>query len=114
MFNELFKGNNFDYDMTQNQFIGIRAFFESDHADHGIVRGMYVSKTGKYGPSSVLIIDGWNINLPKHMNERVDVIRHNPEMVKAINEGHCGFKIREYPDKKDPNVTRLTVDFYDI
>lgn len=114
MFNELFTGNRFNYDMTQNKFVKLREFYESEHADHGIVRGMYVSNKGEYGPSAVLVIDGWNLNLPKHMTGRVNRIRGDAEMVKAINEGKCGFKIREYQDNKNPNVTRLTVDFYDI
>lgn len=114
MFNELFSGRTFNYDMTQNVYMKLREYLDAGHADHGIVRGMYVSNKGEYGPSPVLVIDGINLNLPKHMVDKVKMIRGNADMVQAINEGKCGFKIREYQDKKNSNVTRLTVDFYDM
>jgi len=112
MFNELFKGQpKFTYNSDNNAYVGITEFLQ-DHDKQLTyqVHGMFITKTGKYGPRAIAIIDGYNIYLPKHMNEIVDKIRNTPDMVEAINAGKCGLVFRDY--EKD-GQTHTTVDFVD-
>ena len=113
MFNELFKGQpKFSYNSDNNAYVGIKDFLQ-DH-DKNLtyqVHGMFITKTGKYGPRAIVIIDGYNIYLPKHMNEIIDKIRNTPDMVEAINAGKCGLVFRDY--EKD-GVIHTTVDFVDL
>ena len=112
MFNELFKGQpKFTYNSDNNTYIGITEFLQDhDKTLTYVVHGMFTTKTGKYGPRAVVIIDGYNIYIPKHMNEIVEKIRSTPEMVEAINAGKCGLVFRDY--EKD-GQTHTTVDFVD-
>lgn len=114
MFNEMFKGSpKFTYNSDNNEFIGITDFLK-DH-DKSItyqVKGMF-TYTGEYGETGVIIIDGYNIRVPKYMCEKIKEIRSNPDMVQAINEGFCGMKFRDYEDKKKKGVIRTAVDLCD-
>lgn len=111
MFNELFSGSpKFTYNADTNKYINIRDFLQ-DH-DKNLtyqVKGLFTTK-GKYGKRGVIVIDGFNINTPAYLVERIDQIRSNPEMVKAINDGLCGLKFRDY-EKDDKIFT--TVDLVD-
>lgn len=114
MFNELFKGTpKFDYNSQGNKFVNINEFL----ADHDKtltyqVKGMFTTD-GKWGKRGVIVIDGYNINVPSYMVERIEGIRANADMVAAINAGHCGLKFRDYEDKKNGNVIRTAVDLCD-
>lgn len=114
MFNEMFNNNpKFTYNADNNTYIGITDFLK-DH-DKMItyqVHGMFVTKNGKYGPSGIVILDGFNLRVPKHIIKAIEAIRNDTEAVRLVNEGHCGLKFREYDDKN--GVTRMTVDFVDV
>lgn len=113
MFNELFKGTpKFKYNSDNNEYVGITDFLK-DH-DKTIpyqVKGMFLTKGGKFGQRGIVIIDGYNIYVPKHVNDTITKIRSNPEMVEAINNGLCAIVFRDYEDKN--KVVRTTVDFVD-
>lgn len=113
MFNELFKGSpKFTYNADTNEYIGITDFLR-DH-DRNItymVHGMFITKSGKYGPRGIVILDGFNLYVPKHINDMIVEIRSNADMVEAINNGHCGITFRDY--EKDGR-THTTVDFVDM
>lgn len=112
MFNELFKGSpKFAYNSDNNEYIGITDFLaEHDKNIAYQVKGMFITKGGKYGPRGIVVIDGFNIYAPKHLNEAIDKIRSNPEMVAAINEGKCNMVFRDY--EKD-GALHTTIDFVD-
>lgn len=114
MFNEMFKGKaKFTYNSDNNVFVGVTEFLK-DH-DKLItyqVKGMF-TYNGKYGETPVIVLDGYNLRVPKYMVEKIKEIRSNPDMVDAINEGRCGLKFRDYPDKADKNIIRTAVDLCD-
>lgn len=112
MFNELFKGTpKFTYNADTNEYISINEFLQ-DHSieNRYVVHGMFVTKSGKYGPRGVVVLDGYNLYVPKHVNDTIVKIRENPDMVEAINAGHCDLIFREY--EKDGR-NHITVSFVD-
>jgi len=111
MFNEMFNTIRFSYDSSNNEYISLIDYANSRTYDHGIVRGFFVTN-GKYGERAVMVVDGYNINLPAHLLTKVKNIRANADAVKAINDGLCGYHIRTYEDGN--NIIRYTVDLYDI
>lgn len=111
MFNEMFNTVRFTYDSSENEFISLVDYANSRTYDHGIVRGFFITN-GKYGERPVMIVDGYNINLPVHLLSKIKEIRANADAVTAINNGLCGFRIRMYEDGHD--IVRYTVDLYDI
>ena len=114
MFNEMFKGSpKFTYNSDNNIFISVSEFLK----DHDMsltyqVKGMF-TYTGEYGETGVIIIDGYNIRVPKYMVDKIKEIRSTPDMVDAINAGFCGLKFRAYEDKKHKGTVRTAVDLCD-
>ena len=114
MFNEMFKGSpKFSYNSDNNVFTSVSEFLK----DHDMsltyqVKGMF-TYTGEYGETGVIIIDGYNIRVPKYMVDKIKEIRSTPDMVDAINAGFCGLKFRAYEDKKHKGTVRTAVDLCD-
>ena len=82
------------------QFIKVRTLFEEGYTREAkkpaVVRGVFISRAGKYGPSASLICDGFNVNLPAHMLEEVEAILKSPEDIADINAGRVGVYAYEY------------------
>lgn len=112
MFNELFSGSpKFDYNADTNKYVSIREFLKDHDKELTYqVKGMFITKTSKYGPCGIIVIDGFNVRTPKFVNVKIESIMHNPDMVAAINEGKCGMVFRDY--EKDGNIY-TTVDLVD-
>lgn len=87
----------FKYNADTNTYIGITDFLK-DHDKNGkyLVHGMFVTKTGKYGPRGIVVLDGFNLYVPKHINEKIVKIRENSEAVEAINAGRCVLTFYDY------------------
>lgn len=113
MFNELFKGTpKFTFNADTNEYISINEFLkEHSIEDRYVVHGMFITKGGKYGPRGIVVLDGYNLYVPKHMNDSIKQIRENADMVQAINDGKCDMIFREYTDNN--GVNRITVSFVD-
>lgn len=60
------------------------------------VRGVRISRGGKYGDSAVVILDSCFVNLPKHMVEDVDHILSSGEDVEDIKAGKVGIEFYSY------------------
>lgn len=114
MFNEMFSHQaRFTYNADNNEYIGITDFLKDHNKDQKYqVKGMFVTKTGKYGPRGIVVLDGFNLYVPKHVIKAIEAIRQDPELVKAVNDGTCGITFRDYDDSN--GVTRTTVDFCDM
>lgn len=110
MFNEMFNHSvKFNYDGKDNAYMSIEDYM-TDVSDHGKVLGVWINPKSKHGPRGVIVLDGININVPSHVNAKIEKIRSNPEAVKYINDGKCG--VRFYTYEKDGN-TYYSADFYD-
>lgn len=111
MFNEMFSNNvKFDYDGKDNTYMSIEEFVLNMKADCAQVKGLWINPKSKHGPRGIIVLDGVNINVPTHVNEKIEKIRSNPEAVKAINEGKCGVNFYTY--EKD-GKTYYSAQFYD-
>ena len=60
------------------------------------VRGLAISKKGKYGDSPVLITDGEGVWLPGHLTDTIREMCSDPECVEAINQGCVAAVIYAY------------------
>ena len=60
------------------------------------VRGVRISRGGKYGDSAVVILDTCFVNLPKHMVEDMDQILASGEDVEDIKAGKVGIEFYSY------------------
>lgn len=65
-----------------------------------IIRGIYINKKGLYEATPVAALDDCYVNLPAHLTETCNQMISDPLAVIAINQGHCGFKIEKYHQKK--------------
>ena len=76
------------------------------------VRGCYINKKSKYGESPVIITDSCFVNVPKHRLDDIKEILASDEDIEEINNGKCGFLIRDYEDKD--GITRYTIKFIEL
>ena len=119
MFNEKFGPKaSFTTDFKEFPFVNLSDVIKENGHKTLKVQAVYTFKpkkgdnAGKDVP--VLVADGLNIYIPTYLLDTVMVIRSNPDMVEAINNGKCGFKTREWVDEKRGNKIRFTGDFIDI
>lgn len=65
-----------------------------------VVKGIYINTKGLYETQPVLALDGTYVNLPSHLTSVCKEMIADPIAVKAINEGHLGFRIESYYKEK--------------
>lgn len=100
--NQLSNNNNskkkslFNVNSSNFNFTKLETLFMAD-GDKAIytVLGVYINTKSKFGPTPMVIIDGYKVNLPKNKLKAIDAILKSPECIQAINEGHIGFQIEE-------------------
>lgn len=78
-----------------------------------IVRGIYINDKSLFEPSPVLALDDVYVNLPSHLLKPCKEMIADSRAVKAINEGHLGFRIETYVKEKY-NKTCYTVEWVDL
>jgi hypothetical protein len=65
------------------------------------IRGLYIGDKSKFVEEDPrLATDEEYINLPQHQLKEVKQILADPGAIRAINNGQCGFIIREYFQKR--------------
>ena len=97
MFNEMFSNSvKFDYDGKDNPYMTIEDYVLNTKQTQAQVKGMWINPKSKHGARGVIVLDGVNINVPSHVNERIEKVRNNPACVSAINEGLCGVQFYTY------------------
>ena len=60
--------------------------------------GFFIVTSGKYGDTAVMVIDGFNVNLPTHRLDRVKDIMGDRESTELINNGEVYATVYEYTD----------------
>ena len=91
-----FKVNAKDFD-----YINLKTLYIKDGENTSYkVLGVYINEKGKFGAEPLAIIDGFKVNLPKHLLKDVQMILDNEDMIQAINEGHLGFQIEPYENAR--------------
>ncbi len=95
-------GNSpFKVDASNFDFINLESLYtkNGENARYQLL-GVYVNKKGRFGAEPVAIIDGFKVNLPKHLLDDVQVILDNDQAVQAIIDGHLGFEIEPYENAR--------------
>lgn len=75
------------------------------------IRGLFISRKGKFGDHPVAVGNEFFIDLPKHATQDVKDIIADADDVKAINDGLVGITIRPY--EKD-GKTYIGFDWVDL
>ena len=107
-----FNKRRFNIDTTGFQYSSLADLYNNNGKDPiYIVRAVFMSK-GMYGETPLLVTNTTFVNLPKHCRTVCNTILNSTEVISGINEGKCGFKIRQYHCEKN-NKTCYTIDFID-
>ena len=95
-------GNSpFKVDASKFDFINLESLFTKNGENPRYqLLGVYVNKKGRFGAEPVAIIDGFKVNLPKHLLDDVQLILDSDEMVQAIIDGQLGFEIEPYENAR--------------
>ena len=64
------------------------------------LKALYINTKGMYGDSPVALINGYNVNLPNHLLDTINLFIDSADMVDAINNNEVGFTIYKYTDNK--------------
>ena len=78
------------------------------------IRSMYINTKSKFGDAPVVISDGYNINLPKHMTATVYEMLQDPECMALIRAGKVVLSIYEYTNDDYPGQTFYGAAFEEI
>ena len=89
-------------------------FEESPDLIHPI-RSIYINTKSKFGDAPVVVSDGYNINLPKHMCATVQEMLQDSEAMALIRAGKVGLSIYEYTNEDEfPGETFYGATFEEI
>lgn len=113
MFNERFShGRRFTFNGDNNPYITLDQYVAEGNKTTFTVRGCFVHNKSKFGESGVIVTDNYNIDVPRHLIKYIKVVLAEPEMIRAVNDGKCGFSCSTYTDNH--GIVRNTGSFIDI
>lgn len=102
----------FDYKQV-NRYTNLADLYAENGASKVyVIRGLYISNKGNYGPQAIVTIDDAFVNLPSHLTPSVAEMLKDPDDIQAINEGKAGFRIRTYLSKSKKLC--YSVDWMDV
>ena len=79
------------------------------------IRSIYINTKSKFGDAPVVVSDGYNINLPKHMTATVSEMLQDPEAMALIRAGKVGLSVYEYSNEEEfPGETFYGATFEEI
>lgn len=64
------------------------------------VKALYINTKSKYGDHPVVVTDSAFVDVPKHLIDTVKEMMNDEECIDAINNGHVGFTVYSYIDKR--------------
>ena len=109
-----FNHNNiFDVDTTAYKWVDLKTLFDTDPEKQYKVLGLFTNNGGKFGTEPVAIVDGFLVNLPRHLLDAVQQMLDSDEIVQYIKDGHVAFKIYEYHSNKY-NRDAYSIEWLDI
>jgi len=93
---------NFEYISLEDLYSNTEASQEGEEQLPQVytIRGIYINNKGLFEPSPVAALDDCYVNLPAHLTQTCQQMINDPIAVVAINQGHCGFRIEKYHQKK--------------
>lgn len=102
--------NTFDIDTKDFKWVKLETLYNTDPDKTYQLLGLFV-KGSKYGKEPDAIIDGFKVNLPRHLLDTVNDMLDDDQVIEAIKAGKVGFKIYSYHsnsyDKDAYSVTWL-------
>lgn len=102
--------NTFDVDTKDFKWVSLETLFNTDPDKKYTLLGLF-TKGSKYGKEPDAIIDGFKVNLPRHLLDTVNDMLDDNQVIEAIKAGKVGFKIYSYHsstyDKDAYSVTWL-------
>lgn len=105
--------NIFDVDTTNYKWVDLKTLFDTDPEKQYKVFGLFTNNGGKFGTEPVAIVDGFLVNLPRHLLDVVQQMLDSDEIVQYIKEGHVAIKIYQYHSNKY-NRDAFSIEWLDI
>ena len=109
-----FNHNNiFDVETSGFKWVDLKTLFDTDPEKQYKVLGLFTNNSGKFGTEPVAIVDGFLVNLPRHLLVAVQQMLDSDEIIQYIKDGHCGFKIYQYHSSRY-NKDAYSIEWLDI
>lgn len=109
-----FNHNNiFDVETSGFKWVDLRTLYDTDPEKEYKVLGLFTNNSGKFGTEPVAIVDGFLVNLPRHLLVAVQQMLDSDEIIQYIKDGHCGFKIYQYHSSRY-NKDAYSIEWLDI
>ena len=91
-----FNHNNiFEVDTKDFKWVDLKTLFNTDPDKQYTLLGLFV-KGSKFGKEPDAIINGFKVNLPRHLLDTVNDMLDDNQVIEAIKAGKVGFKIYSY------------------
>lgn len=110
--NKLSHGKKFTFDSKDLLFTTLDEYIKENGNKIATVREVFINNKAKFGPRGCVVTDTLKINVPRHINNDIEIILNDPELIGLINNGKCGFKPTQYEDSN--GVVRNSGEFIDI
>lgn len=109
-----FNHNNiFDVETSGFKWVDLKTLYDTDPEKQYKVLGLFTNNSGKFGTEPVAIVDGFLVNLPRHLLVAVQQMLDSDEIIQYIKDGHCGFKIYQYHSSRY-NKDAYSIEWLDI
>ena len=109
-----FNHNNiFDVETSGFKWVDLKTLYDTDPEKQYKVLGLFTNNSGKFGVEPVAIVDGFLVNLPRHLLVPVQQMLDSDEIIQYIKDGHCGFKIYQYHSSRY-NKDAYSIEWLDI
>lgn len=89
------------YNRAGQEYKTLGGLFEENPDLIHPIRSIYVNTKSKFGDAPVIVSDGYNINLPKHMTATVLEMMQDAEAMTLIRAGKVGIKIYTYTNEEE-------------
>ena len=96
-------GVTFDIDIKGFRFVALEDLFKRDGGKTIFgIDGLYINKKSSFGehPVAIVGVEEMLVDLPQHMTEDVKAMLQDPEVIEVIKNGHVGFYVQQYEQKK--------------
>lgn len=109
------KFNFSKYNRAGQEYKTLEGLFNEDSNLIHPIRSIYINNKSKFGDAPVIVSDGYNINLPKHMTATVQEMLQDPEAMALIRAGKVGISVYEYTNEEEfPGETFYGATFEEI
>lgn len=105
--------NIFDVNTSNFKWVTLKKLYDTDPQAKHEVLGLFTNNGGKYGTEPVAIIDGFLVNLPRHLLDTVQQMLDSNEIVQYIKDKHVAFTIYQYHSSKY-NRDAYSIEWLDI